>query len=114
MARFVNSQPFVDARGNIQVQGRSGLSLTYQRLVAGVAQNISADALFFEIAGVARTTLGAGGDNETRTLVVESATIAELPLATPIAFALRDETHDPAIVRWDGFISVRGFTAEPT
>jgi len=112
--QLVPARAFVDAVGNIQAHGRSGLSFTYQRLVAGVAQDVHADLLFFEIGGFDRQALDAGTSNTLRTIVVEPAVIAQLPLRTPIPFALRDETADPAIVRWDGFILVRGYTAQPS
>lgn len=112
--QLLNARAFVDPSGNLQVHGRSGINLTYQQLVAGVAQDIHTAGLFFEIAGFDRQALGAGGGNTTRTIVVEPAVIAQLPLRTPTPFALTDETADPHIVRWDGYITVRGYTAEPT
>jgi hypothetical protein len=114
MGQVLNARPVIDAAGNIQVHGRAGLNFTYQLLVAGVAQNLAAAQLFFEIAGVYRAQLATvAGDATTLSIVVENTAIAGLPLRTPTPFALVDSTADPAITRWDGFIVVRGYEGQP-
>ncbi len=113
MAQVLFAKSTIDDAGNIQVHGRGGLRLTYQRQMAGVAQNISGDALFFEIAGLARIALLPGSDATKRVILVESPIIAQIALRQPVAFALRDETYDPVVTRWDGYITSRGFAAAP-
>ena len=111
----LNLKLVVDNLGNIQVHGRAGISLTFQRLQDNVAQDISGDDLYFEISGYSRVALGTvSGDPTTRTIIVEPEVIVQIPLNTRTPFALRDETSDPAVVRWDGIMFVRGYNQQPT
>lgn len=111
---LVNGKPLIDAAANIHVHGRGGFAIVYQQLVAGVFQDISALNLFFEIQNAVRVALLPGADATKRVIRVEAGVMEDLPLRQPVAFALRDETGDPAIVTWDGYLVVRGFQLEPS
>lgn len=120
MADLVISQPpLIDAQGNIDVHGRSGISLPIKRftdLTKTTQVDISADVFYFEVQGLLRQRLPVDpNDAKGLVLVIDDLASAGLVLgqgAYPL-FVLRDETGATPIVRWQGRFIVSGYEGAP-
>lgn len=116
MATVVTSPApaIIDQQGNINLQGRGGVTL-FLRLVdadTGLAQPIAALSWVFEISAVAVLTAQPGEDATWKTVDIPAAIIRSLSLTQPTPWDLLDVTGDPTTIR-DGVINLRGFTATP-
>lgn len=105
----------VDASGDISVHGRAAFVIVvkFGTGVAGVYRDISADSLWFEIAGITRLELAAGDTIYTRKIVVTNDVVTELPLNGETQFDLRNETPEYPDVPWSGVITAYGYRTAP-
>lgn len=69
----------IDANGDIVANGRGGLSLvlTFQD-ADGLARDVSANALYFEVEGKIRQALGAGATTDKRTIALTRSQVASI------------------------------------
>lgn len=110
----VEQKPVIDPRtGDILVHGRSGMlcACAFQD-AAGVARDVSAAALYFEIDGILRLALEAGATTDERLIRLTRAQVVSC--AAGPKFALVEETSptNPQVL-WSGRIRVAGFTVQP-
>ena len=95
--------------GNIYLPARSGATIAYRvQDVDGNFQDLSQSTVVFELSGAAPIPLIAGPDPTTLELVIPDTVVGSVPLNTPVAFAVRDQTSEPAIVTWSGYLRTYG------
>lgn len=116
----VRQPPLIDAAGNINVHGRSGISIPIKRYTAPPAQggteiDISGDSLSFEVNGASGSpfslTKPDPNDPLGQLLVIADLYTAGI-IITPgstMPFVLRDTTGAVPVVRWEGQFIVRGW-----
>ena len=116
---IVSQPPLIDPQGNIDVHGRSGISLPIKRytdITKTTQVDISSNVFYFEVQGILRQRLQVD-PNDAKGLVLVIADLAAAGLvvgqgAYPL-FVLRDETGATPIVRWRGRFIVSGYEGAP-
>lgn len=96
----------IDSRGNIILHGAGGV-----RITLGPTDGVTMQPrrwLFQTDSGLQITPVKTRGSDLSIDLVITQADVEALP-ANGARFAFSDITADPPIVRWDGFITRRGF-----
>lgn len=107
--------PLVDpSTGNLNLNARGGIVISFREQAAGVFLDISAFQLFFEIDGYARFQLTPGADDTEQLITLTDELVASLPLNTAIPFVVRNETNVPPTVDWGGMIKTYGYGGAPT
>lgn len=110
----IEQTPIIAPRtGDITLHGRAGMlcSCKFQD-AAGVARDVSAALLYFEIDGIVRLALEAGSTTDERLIRLTRAQVVSC--AAGPKFALVEETNatNPQVL-WSGRIRVTGFTVQP-
>lgn len=103
------AQPaIIDSNGNLNVHGKSGLSLVLSFTDAvGANLNVAANDIVFDC-GPLSIALGAGAQNWQRTLTLDESQVASLGLGAK-SFALIDRTGAAHNVLWSGSLRVFGY-----
>lgn len=119
MINTVHTPSLIDANGNINVHGRSGIYLAF-KLFTDASQasqiDISESSLVFEVDGILSEPLVADPDDAKGLLVIvgdlEEAGLLIVPPNFPL-YCIRDDTTSNKEVRAQGLLIIYGFESAP-
>lgn len=109
----VTPPALVDRSGNIALHARGGcvLAVNFQD-ATGASKDVTGSTIYFEIDGVVRVQMTAGGDNGQKLATLTRAHVQAVGVNGRAKFAVIDETATP-VVLWSGEVRVDGYAAQP-
>lgn len=113
MPQEIAQPPLINARGEIDLHGRAGVTIECGREDADGSPIAVGDHVVFEIAGQFSKPVASDGDPLTALLVITDAECAALPRGERLACIVVDRAADPGVILFEGWVMTHGYTAAP-